>query len=555
MGPGFNRMNDVTVQQTSQGLCRYLQQNSPKALNSNGIVIGYDARHRSKHFAQLAARVFMSQGIKVHLFGQPVPTPFVAAGTLQLSAAGGIMITASHNSKEYNGYKVYYSNGCQIIPPHDSGIAAAIEQNLPLWGLPTFDEFGGGLNPMGGRGLLYDPLVEVSWNYFNVLTEHLCFRGAANQDSAPVVYTPLHGVGLRAVQHAFQSFQLPPPILVSEQASPDPDFPTVSFPNPEEKGTLDLAIETARAAGAKLILANDPDADRLSAAEAVAVPGVSNDSNSYIEIDQPVMYHQFSGNDIGLLLADWVWTNFKQRHPEVSPGQVAMLASTVSSKALAAMATAEGFHFEETLTGFKWLGNRAEQLEAEGYTVLFAFEEAIGYMFYQLHKDKDGVSAAAVFAEMAAQLAAQGSSIAEHLEQLYQRYGQFIYRAGYYVSDPPSKSQGVFAGLRQGGNYPQEVGGIQVTGVRDLGTGVDTTQPDQQPTLPWTAGDLMVTFYLAQGGTLTLRASATEPKLKYYLEVVGTDKEAAQQLAETLEAAVGEQLVQPDRYGLLPQPS
>lgn len=528
MGPGFSRMNPVTVQQATQGLLRYLQSAAPQQLAEHGVIIGFDARHNSRDYARLAAAVFASAGIKVALPEGFVPTPFVAAGVSLLDAAAGIMVTASHNTKEYNGYKVYWGNGCQIIPPHDAGIAAAINANLDLWPLPA----------QLPAGLVTDPTARISAAYYTRLTEQLHFASGADNAAAPrAVYTPLHGVGGAFAARAFGEFGLPPPIMVEAQAAPDPEFPTVVFPNPEEgEGTWSLAFETAKAAGARLVLANDPDADRLAAAEQALAPDGSGSG----------AFTPFSGNDIGLLLAHWVWTNFRQRRPEVPPQRCVMLASAVSSAALGAMAAAEGFDFEQTLTGFKWLGNIARRREAAGDTVLFAFEEAIGFMFPAgASMDKDGVAAAAVFAEMAAALYRRGTTVAAHLADLYARYGQYVYRASYFVVDPPSRARPVFDRLRAGGAYPQTLGGVRVMGVRDLGTGLDTRQPDQKALLPWAPGDLMLSFFLEGGGVVTLRGSGTEAKLKYYLEVLGSDRAAAEALADQLEAAVTGELVQP----------
>lgn len=536
MGPGFNRMNAVTVQQSTQGMCRYLQQETPDILKTGGVMIGHDARHGSREFAEIAAKVFLSQGVGVRLFSKITPTPFVAFGTRHMGCAAGVMITASHNTKEYNGYKVYWSNGCQIIPPLDSGIAAAIDANLEPWDLSEVD-----LKEAEARGQISDPLEDVAAAYYEKLADSVRFCGAGeNGAAAPVVYTPLHGVGLDAVLRAFKVFGLPQPVVVQSQAVPDPEFSTLGSlpPNPEEgRGVWTMAFETAAASGSSVVLANDPDADRLAAAESVGGG----------------TYESFSGNDIGLLLADWVWTNHRRRSPGADPSRCAMLSTAVSSKALAAMARVEGFRFEETLTGFKWLGNVAARLEGEGYDVLFAYEEAIGFMFSHVHKDKDGVSAAAAFSEMAAHHARNGRTVRQHLQDLHARYGPRSYLSGYFVADPPSKAAGVFEELRKGGKYPQAVGGVAVTGVRDMGVGLDTTQPGGVPALPWAPGDLMLTLYLEGGGFLTLRASATEPKLKYYLEVAGTAGEApsaAAERAERVERSVVHDIVRPSERGL-----
>eukprot|EP00873_Tetraselmis_striata_P004074 jgi/Tetstr1/424338/TSEL_014903.t2 len=532
MGPGFNRMNLVTVQQTTQGLCRYLQAKSAEQLATGGFVIGYDGRHSSMEMATIAAAVMLSQGVPVHLFSDLVPTPFVAFAVEQLGCAGGVMVTASHNPKEYNGYKVYWGNGCQIVPPHDNGIATAILDNLPLWDVSAF---------MGAEQPgLSDPLEEVASAYYAALREALLLDVAV-PDGFRVTYTPLHGVGGKWLQRAFREFNLPEPVMTEEQAQPDAEFPTVKFPNPEEgDGTWSLCFQAAEKAGTPLAVANDPDADRLAVAER--------------DPSLPLGWRTFSGNEIGILLADWALTVFREKNPGVPMSEVAMLTTIVSSKMMAAMAAKEGFRFEQTLTGFKWLGNVAKDLEAQGYRTVFAFEEAIGFMFGTFEKDKDGISAAVAFTQMAARLAAEGTTVSQHLAALQQRYGTFVGRQSYFVAERPAQSAAVFDGIRSGGNYPESLGGFKISSVRDLGVGLDSSQPDGKAVLPWIAGDLNITFTFEVGAELTLRASGTEPKLKYYLEVSGGGSEAElQERAALLEAAISTELVKPEESGLKPK--
>jgi len=531
MGPGYNRMNHVTVQQTTQGLCRYLQQQAPEKLKGNGIVIGYDGRHGSQRFASIVAAVVLSQAIPVHLFSDLVPTPFVAYAVEHLGCAGGVMVTASHNPKEYNGYKVYWGNGCQIIPPHDDGIAAAIFENLDLWNIS--EELH--LN----SPLLSDPLQQVAEAFYAGLQDTMYTEVEVPADFQ-VAYSPLHGVGGKWLQRAFRSFNLPEPIMVAEQAEPDADFTTVAFPNPEEgEGTWNLTFQTAERAGAPLAIANDPDADRLAVAE--------KDESS------PSGWRAFTGNEIGILLADWSLQVFRRKNPDVPLSKVAMLSTVVSSEMMGAMAEKEGFRWEQTLTGFKWLGNVAKDLEAEGFHVVFAFEEAIGFMFGTFEKDKDGISGAAAFAQMAADLRSRGLTVAQRLKQLQERYGTFVGRQSYFVAAEPSQSKKVFDMMRKGGSYPKSLAGYKVVAVRDLGAGLDTSQPDGKAVLPWTPGDLNITLSLDNGGTLTLRASGTEPKLKYYLEVRGNDPVELAAVADAIEAAVSSELVRPEETGLSPR--
>jgi phosphoglucomutase len=365
MQGGFACMNSLTVIQASQGLAAYLLKTEDN-VKRRGVVIGRDARHNSERFAQLCAAAFVAKGIKVWWYEDPSHTPLVPFGVRELDAVAGIMITASHNPAKDNGYKVYWSNGCQIIPPHDSGIAESILENLKpvTWDTSVVDE---SLLVEGSLGLVKD-------KYYKAI---LC---AVQPDNVSVkmdpelkfVYTPMHGVGLPAMQQCVETLGVASQMTVVEaQAQPDPDFPTVKFPNPEEKGALDLAIETAEKSSIRLILASDPDADRLAAAEKVGE-----------------RWHIFTGNQLGVLLGSYLF----ERYPASKPREkLAMLASTVSSRMLAALAKKEGFKFTETLTGFKWLGNVARDLDRQGYNAVYAFEEALGYMVPQTVHDKDSV--------------------------------------------------------------------------------------------------------------------------------------------------------------------
>ncbi|XP_016360133.1 phosphoglucomutase-2-like [Sinocyclocheilus anshuiensis] len=364
MGPGVSCMNDLTIIQTTQGFGAYLEQCFTD-LKQRGVVIGFDARAHppsggsSKRFACLAASVLISRGVPVYLFSDITPTPYVPFTVSHLGLCAGVMVTASHNPKQDNGYKVYWANGAQIIPPHDKGIATAIEQNLEPW--PKSWDTDGALQ----SSLLNDPYQDTHREYCQTIQQH-CFHRELNKNTkVKVVHTSVHGVGHIFVQAAFKAFDLQPPYAVEEQKDPDPEFPTVKYPNPEEgEGVLMLSFALADKEGATVILANDPDADRLAIAEK----------------QESGQWRVFSGNELGALLGWWIFQCWKQQKEDgkASIKDVYMLSSTVSSKILCAIAVKEGFHFEETLTGFKWMGNRAKELMDQGKTVLFAFEEAIG---------------------------------------------------------------------------------------------------------------------------------------------------------------------------------
>jgi len=380
---------------------------------------------------------------------------------------------------------------------------------------------------------------ELSEAYFTGMVEQLCRHPAANKASdVKIVHTAMHGVGTKWTLRAFEAFGLPPPAVVPQQREPDPTFPTVAFPNPEEgAGALKLAYATAEEVGASLVLANDPDADRLAVAE--RLPSGE--------------WRTFSGNEIGVLLADWQWSQFKSNGngKRRAPPRAAMLSSAVSSRMVAALARAEGFHWEETLTGFKWLCSRSAELRATGVEVLLCYEEAIGFCLGSLVNDKDGVSASAVFGEMASFLKREnGRSISEHMDALYVKYGQFVQNNGYVICRHPPTTTALFGRIRNEGRYWLLLNGKRVCGIRDLTTGVDTDAADGRATLPVSTSSQMITFSFADGAVATLRGSGTEPKIKWYAEMCGEDRqETTAQLQRLVDALVNDML-QPEANGL-----
>ncbi|KAK1175339.1 phosphoglucomutase-2-like isoform X1 [Acipenser oxyrinchus oxyrinchus] len=546
MGAGTSRMNDLTIIQTTQGFCSYLEKNFPD-LKERGVVIGFDARAHppsgssSIRFAKLAAAVFISHGVPVYLFSDITPTPFVPYTVTHLSLCAGVMVTASHNPKQDNGYKVYWANGAQIISPHDKGIASAIEENVEPWP-QSWDE-----TIIKDSPLLKDPYADINRDYFQDIQKH-CFHREINKASkVKFVHTSVHGVGHTFVQSAFKAFDFAPPLAVAEQKDPDPEFSTVKYPNPEEgKGVLTLSFALADKEGAQIVLANDPDADRLAVAE-------KQDCGEW---------KVFSGNELGALLGWWIFTCWKEQNTDpCALKEVYMLASTVSSKILRAIALKEGFHFEETLTGFKWMGNRAKQLLDQRKTVLFAFEEAIGYMCSPSVLDKDGVSAAAVTAELSSYLANRNVTLSQQLKAIYEEYGYHITKASYFICHDSKTIKQLFERLRnfEGENtYPKTCGGFEVCGVRDLTTGYDSSQANKKAVLPSSKSSQMITFTFSNGGVATMRTSGTEPKIKYYTELCAppgnSDPEQLKIELNGLVDAIVEHFFQPQKNNLKPQP-
>lgn len=525
MQAGFACMNSLTVIQASQGLAAYLLE-TQEDVKRRGVVIGRDARHNSEKFAKLTAAAFVAKGIKVWWYETPSHTPLVPFGVRELGAAAGVMVTASHNPAKDNGYKVYWSNGCQIIPPHDTGIAQAILQNLnPVtWDTSVVDE--GSLMVEGSLGLVRDQY------YRAVLRASQPEHAITLNSDLNFVYTPMHGVGLRAMERCTEVLGVASQMTVVEaQAQPDPDFPTVKFPNPEEKGALDLAIQTADAASARLILASDPDADRLAAAEKIG--------------DK---WHIFTGNQLGLLLGSYIF----ERYPASKPkDKLAMLASTVSSRSLAALAKKEGFHFTETLTGFKWLGNVARDLETRGYTVAYAFEEALGYMIPQTVHDKDSISAAAVFLTAASQWSEKGLTPYAKLQELYEYLGYFEDANTYLVSPSPVVTTAVFTAIRAlGSPHPTTIGPRRIVRWRDLTLGYDSKSNDHTPDLPVDPTAQMITCELDDGAVFTVRGSGTEPKIKLYIECQGKTSEEAKKGANGILDDLLREWFKPEENGL-----
>ncbi|KAG0705326.1 hypothetical protein DFH29DRAFT_292388 [Suillus ampliporus] len=520
MEAGWSRMNDLIVIQASQGLCAYVLEHVENAA-TRGVVVGHDHRHNSERWAQLTAAAFIANNVKVYLHRGLVHTPLVPFSVKALNAACGVMITASHNPKQDNGYKVYWENAVQIIGPHDIGIAQSILQNLE----PSVHD----ASQVVESPLCVDCTEEMKRGYFNSLsnlrTATLSFGGG----SVAFVNTSMHGVGDPFASKAFEIAGFTPFIPVKEQQHPDPEFPTVKFPNPEEKGALDLAIATANAKGASYVLAQDPDADRFSAAE--------NCDGKWVT---------FTGDQLGTLFAFHMFETYKASGKPI--GKLAMVASTVSSKMIEAMAQIEGFRFVDCLTGFKFIGNTALDLVKAGYEVPFGYEEAIGYMFGSEIRDKDGVAATMVFAQLAASLRARGTTVTAHLQDLYRRYGYFETSNSYFICTDPLVIDNIFRKIRssgdmgssQGRSYPSSIGGLRIQSVVDLteGHGYDSTNtPTYQPKLPLSLGH-MIQFRASSDSAgiddsrivLTIRTSGTEPKIKYYLEGSGSNRQAVHSL-------------------------
>lgn len=498
VGPGPSRMNHAVLRRTTRAVADHLVRTVPDA-RALPVVIGFDARHSSRAFAETAIAVLEAARLPVRYFTEPVPTPLVAYAVRRLSATAGIVVTASHNPKDYNGYKLYGANGSQILSPADAEIERLVQNVGPAIGVPVSDfrfeeatRGGPAIEPhrredSGGAAPIDAALVDGYLGAVDLLRP----PGDADRDF-PIVYTPLHGVGAGMATRALSRAGFRDVRVVPEQAVPDGAFPTVGFPNPEEPGTLDLALRLAEKEDAPLVLANDPDADRL----AVAVRSASG------------RLVPLSGNQIGVLLADFLL----ERTP---PGQKPLVVwSIVSSPMLASIAAAYGARAERTLTGFKWISRAGLELEQrENLRFVLGYEEALGFAVGRDVRDKDGISAAVVFAELAAQARARGEGVLDVLARLYHRHGLWVSAQRSVVRAGPRGVAGfVHAVDRLAAAPPETLGDYRVSAVRDYRKGAA-----ERPF--WLGATPLVEMELGAGGRVLLRPSGTEPKLKIYVDL------------------------------------
>jgi phosphomannomutase len=494
LGAGPNRMNRAVVLRTTAGLAAALLQARSDA-REKGVVVGYDGRRMSRVFAEDTACVLAAAGIKAHLFTDLGPTPLTAYAVGKLGAAAGVMVTASHNPPEYNGYKVYWGNAAQIIPPVDVAIAKAIDAAPAADRVPRLD-----LSAARAKGLVADVAASVERAYLDAARRLSVSTGGDR--SIAIVYTPMHGVGGRLVRALFAEAGFANLHVVPQQYEPDGAFPTVAFPNPEEPGAMDLSLALAREKKADLVLANDPDADRL----AVAVPDASS----------PTGYVQLTGNQVGVLLGHYLLTTPAPKGPESL-----VIASIVSSPMLGAIARAMGVRYEETLTGFKWIANRAMELErAENLRFVFGYEEALGYTVGDLVRDKDGVSAALLTAELCADLRARGRTLAQELEAIYREYGLYV-SSQVNVTRKGAGGQKEIAALmsRLRAAKIERIGEHAVVAICDYETKRRTVLADDSVTELSLPRSNVLAFELEGGSRIIARPSGTEPKVKFYFDV------------------------------------
>jgi phosphomannomutase len=472
LAAGPNRMNRAVVRAATAALAEWLTDRA--AAPEAGVVIGCDARYRSADFADEAARVLAGAGFRVYLLPAQQPTPLLAFAVRHLNAASGIMITASHNPAGDNGYKVYLEDGAQIVSPADAEIEAAISSLGPLSQVPLAPADSPLISRLGD---------EVAKAYL----DQVCPSFPATRDAAWLrfVYTPLHGVAGDLAMRAFEQAGFSLPDVVTAQLRPDPDFPTVLSPNPEEPAALDLALKLARGSGADLVLANDPDGDRL----AVAVP----------DPDAIGGWRRLTGDQVGALLGSHLLDRETGR--ETGLGDRLVVSTIVSSTLLSRIAAAAGARYAATLTGFKWIARAAGTYP--GSRFVFGYEEALGYAVGDTVRDKDGISAALALLDLAARCRSEGRALADAYDALEAAHG--VHLTSQLSVDTAAPAQ-LMARLRAAA--PAELGGSAVTSVTDL-TGGTADLP---------SADVLI--YQLDGARVVVRPSGTEPRVKAYFEVV-----------------------------------
>ncbi len=491
LGAGTNRMNRVLVAQAAAGLAAYLLERSTSdAADAPAVVVGYDGRRNSQVFAQDSAELFAGAGLRAILLPRLLPTPVLAFAVRHLGAAAGVMVTASHNPPNDNGYKVYLGGadeGSQIVPPVDGEIAAHIRRVADAGDVAALP-----------RSLGYETAGEEVVEAYVDATAAVA-PAPEGAEGMRWVYTAMHGVGWETLSQALEVAGYPAPEPVPAQLHPDGAFPTVAFPNPEEPGAMDLAFETAGSVDADFIIANDPDADRL----AVAIPDSSVEGG----------WRRLSGNQIGLLLG---WRAAREAADAGAADGASLACSLVSSPGLETVARHYGLGFHSTLTGFKWI-SRAPGL-------VFGFEEALGYLVNpETVRDKDGISAAIAMLGMAAEARGRGAGLADLITEFGETFGHFASDQIAIRVDDVSTIGRIMAALRA--QHPSSIGDVAVERIDDLLDGVDDLPP----------GDVL-RLWLTDGSRVIVRPSGTEPKLKLYLDVRGDSAEDAAHRIDSLTA-------------------
>lgn len=513
IGAGNNRVNIYTIRKATQGLADYIK---IQGRGENSVAIGFDSRRYSDIFAQEAASVFAANGIHCYLFSKLTPVPLLSFAVRETQSIAGISITASHNPKEYNGYKVYWEDGCQVIPPHDKNIIQHVNN------IHTFDQIKRmAFHDAVEAGKVTRLDKEMNQKYYDAVLPL-----KVNPQFDPhikIVYTAIHGSGNVPVRELLSQWGFTNVHVVQEQENPDPEFSTVSHPNPEDPAALDLAVQLAKRIDADIVMGTDPDCDRLAVV-------VNNDNN----------YNYLNGNQVGSLLTNYLLTSLSKAGR--LPKNPMLIKTIVTSDLGAEIAKRHGVTVHETLTGFKYIGeliNKYQDIEKSGQFVI-GYEESYGYLIGTHARDKDAVISAALVAEMAAFYKMKNSNLVKELNHIYQSYGFYLEdlkTMTYKGKEGAEKIQAIMHQIRE--NPPLKLNDLPLTALSDYQTGFATTYNDQQEILdkvqlPLPSSNVLALKY-GNDIKITARPSGTEPKIKYYFQCKGLDLETSQ---KTLEAAM-----------------
>lgn len=520
IGAGINRMNIYVVRKATQGLADYILE---QGTDKKRVAIAFDSRHMSPEFADEAALCLAANGIKAYIFESLRPTPELSFAVRYYNCIAGINITASHNPPEYNGYKVYWEDGAQFTPPHDKGVTAKVNAITDISKVKTMsreDAVSAGLYEVIGS--------EVDDAYIAEVEKQVHNQDAIDQMASKlkIVYTPLHGTGNLPVRRVLKDLGFQNVYVVPEQELPDGAFPTVSYPNPESKEAFELGLKLAREKDADLVLATDPDADRL---------GV------YVKDSKTGDYIALTGNMSGSLLCEYVLSQKKAMNGSL-PDDGAVVKSIVTTNLVDAVAEGYGVNLIEVLTGFKFIGQQMLNFENTGKgTYLFGLEESYGCLIGTYARDKDAVSATVALCEAAAYYMTQGKTLWDAMTDMYEKYGYYLDKVKaleFAGLDGAEKIQNMLKSLRE--NPPKEIGGLKVLKSRDYqnDTITDLTTGETVPTgLP---SSNVLYYELENNAWLCVRPSGTEPKIKFYYGVKGSSMEDAEAIGTKIETWVGQ---------------
>lgn len=512
IGNGSNRMNKYTVTKATQGLANYINKNNPE---NKGVAISYDSRHMSKEFSEFTALCLNANGIKTYVFEGLRPVPELSFAVRQLNCIAGVMITASHNPPKYNGYKVYWEDGAQIVPPHDKGIIEEVNE------ISDFSKIKNMTKEDAEKQGLYNVIgKEIDDAYIDTLKKLVLNQNTIKKmsDDINIVYTPLHGAGNMPVQRILREIGFKNVYVVPEQEEPNGDFPTVSYPNPEDANAFKLALDLARKVNADVVLANDPDADRL---------GV------YAKDSKTGEYHSFTGNMSGLLIAEYELSQKKERG-EI-PANGALIKTIVSSNLADAIAKEYNLKLIEVLTGFKYIGEQMRLFEQNNnYKYMFGFEESYGCLIGTHARDKDGIAAVMALCEAAAYYKERGYTLWDQMINIYEKYGYYKELTISITREGVSGAEEIKAMMENMRNNPSEtLGQYKVLEFRDYKQDFikdNITGETRKTGLP----NSNVLYYgLENDAWCCVRPSGTEPKIKFYIGVKGkSEADAEEQLKE-----------------------